>query len=397
MPRRLRQKIDPSVVLLGFSVAFSLFGDMTIYAVLPIFHRTLGFSPIQVGILLSANRWIRLITNHFARRILSRHHPPLLLAAALILGSAIAAFYSLQPGFALFLCARILWGLCWSFIRHTGVMTSIGTSAENTVGKTLGVYQGIVQLGFIAGTFSGGLLFDVIGFSRTFLVMAGVSLLSVFFDIAGFKPLKGQEHETMSRRETKEKPDVVLIIRGFIVACVGTGFIMSTLGYTLKRYLGESVTVGTVVVGIATVNGILLSSRYAINSVGSPLIGTLIDKIGRHVSETVAFATGAAALIVCGVFTRSAVLVPFVLVFFICSTVALLALNMEAGLRGSRNFSYLVSATDLGAAVGPLLGWIGIESFDKPHIIFLAGGALFSVAALLTALEGRITARGGPE
>jgi predicted MFS family arabinose efflux permease len=386
MPDQRNQKrtVNSSVTLLGFSVAFSLFGDMAIYSILPVFHQELGFSALQVGILLSANRWIRLLTNHLARKVLSRHHPPVLLAAALVLGSAIAGFYSFQPGFVLFLGARILWGLCWSFIRHTGVMTSIGTSAEKTAGRTIGVYQGIVQLGFIAGTFSGALLFDLIGFSKTFIVMAAVSLIAVPFDIAGFKPLRGKEHLTMARHESRKMPDIALIIRGFIVSCVGTGFIMSTLGFTLKRYLGESVSVGSIVIGIATLNGILLSFRYVINSVGSPLIGTLIDRFGRLKAETVAFTLGAIILILGGIFTRSAALVPLVLAFFVFSTTAWIALNAEAGLKGSKNFSYLVTSTDLGAAVGPLLGWIGIESFDKPSIIFLAGGALFTIAALLT-------------
>ncbi len=70
MPTSIRQYFpDRSVILIATAVAFSLLGDQALYAVLPIHFKTLGLFPYQVGILLSLNRWIRLITNHLAERM----------------------------------------------------------------------------------------------------------------------------------------------------------------------------------------------------------------------------------------------------------------------------------------------------------------------------------------
>ena len=49
-----------STALLGAATAFSLLGDQTLYSVLPVYYGDLGLSPMQVGLLLSANRWVRL-------------------------------------------------------------------------------------------------------------------------------------------------------------------------------------------------------------------------------------------------------------------------------------------------------------------------------------------------
>jgi len=65
-----RDRYRVTVGLVGGATAFSLLGDQALYAVLPVYLEPLGLSAIQVGVLLSANRWVRLLTNHLAHRIL---------------------------------------------------------------------------------------------------------------------------------------------------------------------------------------------------------------------------------------------------------------------------------------------------------------------------------------
>ena len=66
------------VALVGIATAFSLLGDQVLYSVLPVYFDELGLMPIQVGLILSANRWIRLITNHFAHRMVQRFRSDIL-------------------------------------------------------------------------------------------------------------------------------------------------------------------------------------------------------------------------------------------------------------------------------------------------------------------------------
>ena len=84
-----------NVVLAGGATAFSLLGDQALYAVLPTYYEALGFLPIQVGILLAANRFIRIFTNHWAERLCHRIPPSQLLCWALSIGALLSICYAL--------------------------------------------------------------------------------------------------------------------------------------------------------------------------------------------------------------------------------------------------------------------------------------------------------------
>ena len=110
-----------SVAFIGSATAFSLLGDQVLYAVLPVYYESLHLTPIQVGILLSANRWIRLLTNELAHRVSSPRRERPLFLGAFLLGVITTLAYALTTYFWLLLAARLAWGLAWSFIRHIGV------------------------------------------------------------------------------------------------------------------------------------------------------------------------------------------------------------------------------------------------------------------------------------
>ena len=61
-----------------------------------------------------------------------------LLMAVLLLGAALAACYGLLPLFPVLLAARLLWGLCWSFLRHIGIMTAVDSAHGGNLANTIG-------------------------------------------------------------------------------------------------------------------------------------------------------------------------------------------------------------------------------------------------------------------
>ena len=92
------------MVLAGGATAFSLLGDQALYAVLPTYYEALEFLPIQVGILLAANRFIRIFTNHWAGRLCHRMPPRQLLCWALGIGALLSICYALLPLFSVLQC-----------------------------------------------------------------------------------------------------------------------------------------------------------------------------------------------------------------------------------------------------------------------------------------------------
>ena len=373
------------VVLIGLAVACSLLGDVSMYTLLPIHFEALGLDPIQVGILLSANRWVRLVTNQIARRVLDRGRPRAVLALALAAGSVITLVYAAAPPFWVLLAARVAWGAAWSFIRHAGTMTSIGTGTPSTATRVVGIYNGAVQIGFIAGTLAGAALFDLIGFAGAFMVLAAVSAAGLAFDFAAFRFLPAPARAFAPSPRVGPARDMTLLIRGFVTTCVGVGSIISTLGFALRDRLGDSLDLGPVVIGVATLNGMLIALHYGVKSVGSPLIGAGVDRIGRHAAEIIAFSVGCAALVTAALLPAAAILVPAVIVFFIANVASWLSLVSRAGLAGSGSFARLMTAADLGAATGPLLGWSAIDRVGSPAAVFAIGAGLYAIA-LATAI-----------
>jgi len=370
------------VIGVGAAVALSLFGDMAMYVILPVQYAELGLSALQVGVLLSANRWVRLITNQVAERMRRRFSSRVLFPTALLVGSILTAAYATGPVFALLLLLRMAWGLCWSFIRHTGVMTTIEIAGSRRAGRLMGVYIGLVQVGFVAGTFVAGVLFDGGGFRTAFLVAAALSLAAVptavlsnrrsRITLRGPRVAGGQLTGAM----------LSLAIRGFIVTLVGAGLIMSTLGFLLRSHFGDTVSVGSLVIGVTTVNGMLLASQYLIKGVGSPLFGVMIDRHGLLRAQYLGFAAAGLSLLALAVFKSTSLLIPLMIVFFASAAVSRLAVESQAAVAGPRTYSSLATATDLGAAVGPILGWVGIE-LAQSGLVFWVGGGLFLVGALV--------------
>ncbi len=82
-------KIDPGKVLLplGLGTALSLMGDATLYTVLPTHAAEAGIALAAVGIILSANRFIRLFLNGPAGYAYDRSPRRRLFIPALFIGA----------------------------------------------------------------------------------------------------------------------------------------------------------------------------------------------------------------------------------------------------------------------------------------------------------------------
>ena len=375
------------VIWIGLAVALSLFGDMAMYVILPVHFADLGLSALQVGILLSANRWIRLLTNRVAEQLLSRYNARLIFPVILVCGSVIAAAYAVAPGFAALLGLRIAWGICWSFIRHTGTMTSVTVAGENRTGRHMGLFVGLVQVGFILGTLLAGFLFDSFGFRVSFLLAAVVSLSALPAAIIGQRRAPRRLLEKPSSAASGNAGMVLLWVRGFLVSFVGPGLIMSTLGFLIRSRFGDSVSVGALVIGVTTMNGLLLATQYLINAAGSPAFGVLIDRFGTLRLQVIGFLAAGVALIVV-VVVNGALLVALVVVFFAGAAIARLAVESQGAAGGPRAYANLATSTDLGSAAGPVLGWVGIE-LAQSNVVFWGGGALFVVAGLVAVVSSR--------
>ena len=105
----------------------------------------------------------------------------LMLVLSLSLGTLLSLAYAYISSFLVLLIARCLWGLCWSFIRHISVMGVASSTELQNLGQIMGYYNGISHIGSVIGIVLGGILFDLIGFSKTLALFCLFSLFAVPF------------------------------------------------------------------------------------------------------------------------------------------------------------------------------------------------------------------------
>lgn len=377
-----------AVVFIALATAFSLLGDQMLYSVVPTHYAAFGLMPYQVGLILSVNRWVRLVANTLAEKLCRRYPVTGLLIASLVLGGAVTAVYGAVASFPVLLIARMLWGLAWSFIRQIGLMTVVETSSPAEIGQRMGYYNGISRLGSVGGNLGGGLAHDVIGFTVALFLFAIISVLGT--------PLGWLARRAVSREgRARERPEDAgwtpeLMICGFVIGCVGPGIVMSTLGAVLVEIVGTSLTVLGVVIGAATLNGALLSSRWVIDAVGASFLGHISDRLGRRWSAVIYFFIGALALLFAAVASQAGVWMAGVVAFFLCGVGATVVMTAESGLRGSRAVAGYVTASDFGSAIGPMLGWMTQQMSLSSDSIFLMGSGMYAIGAAVILCSSRL-------
>ncbi|GAH77568.1 unnamed protein product, partial [marine sediment metagenome] len=126
--------------------------------------------------------------------------------------------------FIIFLGARILWGISFSFIRQAGIMTAVNSGSEIHLGERMGYYRGINAMWRTSGVILGGLSHDVFGFTIT---LVGLSVLSLVAAPLGALSQKGLKRlKKPPAKVVPGKGDVRVIRCGFAVGLVGGGMLI---------------------------------------------------------------------------------------------------------------------------------------------------------------------------
>ena len=172
-----KQVPKKQVVLTSIILAISVMGDSMIYGVLPSNLDEFGLTAgLGAGLILSANRWIRLASNTWAAKIYNRFglKKPFYLSVVLAITSTAA--YGLFQGFWPLLIARIAWGICFS-IQLVSLYMVVLREDEQYRGRLMGLYNAIFRFGSLIAVLVGGILVDLIGVRIAFLIIAFVMML----------------------------------------------------------------------------------------------------------------------------------------------------------------------------------------------------------------------------
>ena len=312
----------------------------------------------------------------------------LMLAASLSLGALLTLVYAFTSSFFILLVARCLWGLCWSFIRHIGVMGVAATTEPKVLGQMMGFYNGISRIGSVVGIVFGGILFDLFGFTNTLVGFSLCSMFAIPFALSSGIEFIGRRDNQWKGIDPKSSQGALLTC-GFCIGSVGPGLLMSTLGFILLSRFGHEVDLFGFVIGIATLNGLLLGCRWILDSAGAPFYGALIDRAGLHIGAPLCFFTGVTVMLILTVSNSLSVLAIGIIAFFMCGTALTTVVAAEASRRGSRVYARYATAGDLGAAFGPVVGWTAYELLNIPDLAFILGAILYLIGLLASLVAFR--------
>ena len=304
--------------ILAGCTALALFGDATLYAVLPSQHAQAGVALASVGWLLSVNRLVRLPLNLPVGWLADRVDPKRLYLAGIALGAASTAGYGLVRGLWPLLALRAVWGIAWTLIAVAGTTLLLNISHPARRGRQMGLYDAFAFLGGAVGPVLGGYLADTRGFPLAMLVLAactGAGLLLGLVLVPDTPPARGAlPPQRMSWTRVRAgaarvlqalgeagRPLAVILLLNGAHRFFFAGVFYATFGRYLLEALGQEIRVGALLLGVAGLTGALLFVRNVITALVGPLLGHLSDLLQSRARVLIlGEACGVLGLAVCG-------------------------------------------------------------------------------------------------
>jgi MFS transporter, DHA1 family, multidrug resistance protein len=166
------------------STFFAGFGGGVVFPVLPTLGTTLGISPFLVGLILSANRFTRILANAPAGSLVDRLGTRQPLIVGLFVESLATAGYVAALRFpvpeAWFLAARVIWGIGSALVFATAYTIASDVSDGGSRGTSMGLVRGGMTFGFPAGLVAGGIVSEFAGVAVAFSLAAVLAFLGGF-------------------------------------------------------------------------------------------------------------------------------------------------------------------------------------------------------------------------
>ena len=341
------------MALPGLVIAVAMMGDTLLYAVLPLYHEQFGLSLAMVGVLLSLNRWIRLLANSAVAHLGERIGPHALMIAAAV-GSAVStALYGLVEDATVQIFARILWGISFASLNLATLAYAVSDRAN--AGKRVGASRaaiGIVQAMSLVG---GAWIVLQVGPRSVFVIYGALTLVALGAALL----LPRLPPEPVAHKGFRLPIPHRLEVWGFVMGFSGDGVFLLTLAFLLK----DSITSVAAVMATA----MLLALRWLVEITTGPLGGWIGDRFG---ARTIAIVNG--TLLVAG----------FVLIALEHDVIGALLVVMTRGMFNTlipvlvieRGHGGVLSSQasystwrDFGAAVGPLTApWLFLNVAQGP-------------------------------
>lgn len=366
--------------------AVSLFGDSMLYVALPIHWKEAGLlSLVEVGIILSANRFIRLPLNPLISWLYNKMSIRLGLFVAVIIAGTTTFLYGWAHGLIYWLILRCIWGLAWSLIRLGAYRLILDTSTNDDRGHLLGSFNGLSKIGKLVGMLAGGF----------FVEWFGIRDVAIVFGILAFMVLPlvlkipiPERHGDIDELKTElpsplKQPALLwILLTVFLVMLCLEGMVTATLSHLID--IREShINFYGVMIGAAALTGLLQATRIIIGAFLSPWVGKKSDGIwGRRPFLVSALLLGSIFVaIVQFDLPLGLWLVNLLAILLTSSVLAVLMDAVTSDIAEGRSKTAIITlyviVSDVGAAFGPVLGYLSERSLGLSATYWISAAILF--------------------
>lgn len=370
------------VVIIALITAVSVLGNEMLFIVMPIHWEFFGLTSLwQIGVLLSANRIIRIPINSFVGWCYQKINKRTGLLFAVTLAIISTYSYGVLKGFTLLLIMRTLWGVAWSFLRLGGYLTVIACSNKRNRGQFIGLYNGLWGLGALFGMLIGGIFTGIVGIPAITTTFALLGVISIPFVIRYVPNTVSEEEEAepedVSTMKENRKKLLSILANGLLVSFVVFGIFTSTLSKVIGEQFGEQINLFSFTVAAIAVSGVLQSLRMGMDPFLAPLVGKLSDnKFGRLPLLVFALSIGSICFILIPLNLPLYVFIIVIFIFQLASTILIttsdsIAADASNDLSSVKTMTYYTLFVDLGSALGPLISYFVIDFIGMRWLYWL--------------------------
>ncbi|XP_035518830.1 synaptic vesicular amine transporter-like [Morone saxatilis] len=229
---------------------------------------------VKVGMLFASKATVQLITNPFIGPLTNRIGYQLPIFAGFCIMFLSTIMFAFSSSYALLFLARSLQGVgsSCSSVAGMGMLASVYTDDEER-GHAIGIALGGLALGVLVGPPFGSVMYDFVGKTAPFLILAFLAVFDGALQLFVLQPTKVEpESQKGTPLLTLMKDPYILIAAGAI--CFGN-MAIAMLEPTLPIWMMETMCARKWQLGVAFLPA---SISYLI---GTNIFGTLAHKMGR--------------------------------------------------------------------------------------------------------------------
>jgi MFS family permease len=348
----------------ALALAFASFGDAFLYPFLPVNFNQVGVPVMWVGLLLSINRFVRIVSNTMIVHAFAKYGLRAIMIFAVVLAIASTLGYGIATSIWMWVLFRVMWGLGFSAMR----IGSLGYALQNErQGFVLGLSRSLQEIGPMLSLFFSPFLLQYLPINSIFYALAFLSLPALYFAFS--LPVRDDRTQPLQVGRLLKWPSTLNSIT-FVSAIVIDGIVVVVLGVLFLHYR-ENITLTMA----TTLAAFYLGYRRVCSVILSPAGGWIADKIGMNRVFNVSIAG-----VIVGLSSMSLDFIGLgaTIVFTCYSINSAIAPGSASKMKTHSLAGVAENATwrDVGAAIGTLAGGFLISSSYLTAVLQLGIAAM---------------------